>query len=522
MAENKKLSEVFKTVGLPPYTYVKPKYFGEVRADVQQPGKHLLVEGPSGIGKTCVVFKVFEELGWQKDSDYTYISARDPEPETALKAFFDTCQRGERPSPSVMVVDDFHLLPAELRNGFGAMLKRLSDRAFEEANPPKVILIGIPTTGNALLADAFDLGPRIGSYRFTSATDGEINKVLDEGENALNVIFEDRNYLLAESSGNFWLAQFIANKICSMQEIYESQEEVRILTFDLLTIRQRLMDELSQRCMPTALTFSKGKKWRPGGNKPYLDVLFALAKNPDLVVSYDKILNLVPDRRRPGVKAIRPRIAEVINDPIRGIDLRRQIAFDATSGFTVEDPLFRYFLSNVKEVDIYTQLGIDASNIDRARTFAYDIGFSFAGEVRPLAETINEELKSEDVLTFYDFDQQAFLLAENLENVLGRVYSESCAFYLVFLDENYIQKVWTQYERDIMTHSGRSGHIVPVILDEVGAQGVQGIPSVIGRIDLRAQWAELKKTNARSDDMLKIIRNRCVLPMLEKLNEQFA
>lgn len=522
MPANKKLSEVFKTVGLPPYTYVKPKHFGEVRADVEQPGKHLLIEGPSGIGKTCVIFKVFEELGWQKDLDYRYISARDPHPEVEVNQFFDSCARGESPSPSTMVIDDFHLLPGRLREGFGAVLKRLSDRAFEEANPPKAILIGIPTTGSALLADAFDLGPRLGSYRFTGATDGEINKVLDEGENALNVIFEDRNYLLAESSGNFWLAQFIANKICSMQEIYETQAELKILTFDLLFIRQRLMDELSQQCMPTAITFAKGKKWRPGGNKPYLDVLFALAKNPDLVVSYDKILNLVPDRRRPGVKAIRPRIAEVIYDPTHDIDLRRQIAFDANAGFTVEDPLFRYFLSNVKESDIYQRLGVEASNVDRARTFAYDIGFSFAGESRALVETINDQLKSEDVLTFYDFDQQAILLAENLEKVLGKIYSESCAFYLVFLDERYIQKVWTQYERDIMTHSGRSGHIIPVILDEVGAQGVAGIPSTIGRIDLRAQWTEFKKANGRSDDTLKIIRNRCVLPILEKLNEQFS
>jgi ABC-type uncharacterized transport system fused permease/ATPase subunit len=62
MVEKKKLEDVFKTVGLPPYTYIKPKYYGEVRADISQPGKHLLVEGPSGIGKTCVAFKVFEEL----------------------------------------------------------------------------------------------------------------------------------------------------------------------------------------------------------------------------------------------------------------------------------------------------------------------------------------------------------------------------------------------------------------------------------------------------------------------------
>lgn len=521
MQETKKLSEVFKTVGLPPYTYVKPKHFGEVRADIEQPGKHLLIQGPSGIGKTCVVYKVFEELGWEKNVDYGYVSARDPNPEIPVKKFFEACLDGQTPSPPVIVIDDFHLLPENQRYGIGTSLKRISDRAFEEANPPKAILIGIPTSGGALLAEAPDLGPRLGSYRFTSATDAEINKVLDEGEAALNVLFEDRNYLLAESSGNFWLAQFIASKVCSMQEIHETQPEVRILTFDLLNIRQRLMDELSQRCMPTAITFAKGKKWRPGGNKPYLDVLSALARNPDLVVSYDKILNLVPDRRRPGVKAVRPRIAEVICDPSRGIDLRRQVSFDVTSGFTIEDPLFRYFLTNVKEADIYRQLGVEGDNIDRARTYVYDIGFSFAGESRAMVEAINDQLKSEDVLTFYDFDQQAILLAEDLEKVLGKVYSSSCAFYLVFVDQNYVNKVWTKFERDIMTHSGRSGHIVPVVLDDTGAQGVMGISSSIGRIDLRTQWTEFKRTGSFSDDSLNVLRNRCVLPMLEKLDNQF-
>lgn len=77
MAEKKKLEDVFKTVGLPPYTYIKPLYYGEVRADIVQAGKHLLIEGPSGIGKTCVVFKVFEELKFQQNHDFLYVSCRD-------------------------------------------------------------------------------------------------------------------------------------------------------------------------------------------------------------------------------------------------------------------------------------------------------------------------------------------------------------------------------------------------------------------------------------------------------------
>ena len=521
MLEKKSLAEVFKTVGLPPYTYVKPSYYGEVRADIEQPGKHLLIEGPSGIGKTCIVYKVFGDLGWQKDINYGYVSCRDGDSEIRINAFFEAVNRGNHPNPPIIVIDDFHLIITQKRAEIGASLKRLSDRAFEQASPPKVILIGIPTTGLSLLSDAYDLGPRLGSYRFPKATDKEINHLIDEGENVLNIIFEDRDILLGESSGNFWLAQYICNKICSTQEIFETQEDTKILTFDLLAIRQRLMTELSQRYMSIAKTFAKGKKWRPGGNKPYLEVLLAVSRIPESVVTYDKILNMVPERRKPGLKAIRPRISEVIYNTEKHVDLRKQIAFDPEGGFSIEDPLFRYFLSNLDFKDLYRELGIEVDNIERSRLYSYDIGFSFAGEVRQIVEALNEQLKAEDVVTFYDYDQQAFLLAEDLETTLGRIYGEACRYYLVFLDKYYSDKVWAKYEKDIMTHSGRKKHLIPVVLDDKGAEGLVGISSTIGRIDLRDQWSEVQRTRVITQDVMNALRNRCVLPLLEKLDTPY-
>jgi hypothetical protein len=518
MNDKKRLADVFKTVGLPPYTYVKPSYYGEVRADIEQPGKHLLIEGPSGIGKTCIVYKVFEELGWSQPNHYLLISGRDENPSAQLDKFFEVAASGRSPEPSVLVVDDFHLFTATRRAEIGAQLKRLSDRAFEQQTPPKLILIGIPTTGTSLLAEAYDLGPRLGTYRFARATDSEIDKLISEGEAALNVLFEDREILLSESAGNFWLAQHICNKVCAIQEIYETQSDTAILTFDLLSIRQRLMVELSQRYMPVARTFAKGKKWRPGGNKPYLEVLLALSKLPDLVVTYDKVLNVVPERRRPGLKAIRARISEVLFDPSRNVDLRKQIAFDPDSGFSLEDPLFRYFLSNLNVADLYRDLGIEPDNLERARVYAYDVGFSFAGEVRTILEAINDQLKGEDVVTFYDFDQQSVLLALDLEQALRKVYAESCRYYLVFLDQHYQEKIWTKYEKDILTSSGRKEHIIPVVLDDIGSRGAVGISSTIGRIDLRDAWSELVKTGVLGVDVINAIRNRCVLPLIEKLD----
>lgn len=517
MSEKKKLEDVFKTVGLPPYTYVKPSYYGEVRADITQPGKHLLIEGPSGIGKTCVAFKVFEDLGLLQDQDFSYVSCRDSRAVAVIDEFFASASGGSPTKTSIIVIDDFHLLSSSKRAEIGSMLKRMSDRAFEHASPPKAVLIGIPTTGVSLLSDAYDLGPRLGTYVLSRATDAEVDRLINEGETALQVLFEDRDVLLFESAGNFWLAQYICSKVCAAQEVYETQDEPRILTFDLLGIRQRLMTELSQRYLPVARSFAKGKKWRPGGNKPYLEIILALCKIPESVVTFDKLLNLVPERRKPGIKAVRLRIGEVIFDTTKEVDLRKQIAFDPDAGFSIEDPLFRYFLTNLDQKRLYQELGVEDSTVETGRLYSYDVGFSFAGEVRRIVEVVNTEMKGEDVVTFYDYDQQAFLLALDLERTLGRVYAESCRYYLVFMDRHYREKVWTKYEKDIMTRPGRREHIIPVVLDDIGSEGAVGIPTTLGRIDLRDLWAEIQKTGAVSRDTVNAIRNRCVLPVLEKL-----
>ena len=89
----------------------------------------------------------------------------------------------------------------------------------------------------------------------------------------------------------------------------------------------------------------------------------------------------------------------------------------------------------------------------------------------------------------------------------------------MFLDKNYREKVWTKYEKDVMTRrGGREAHIVPVLLDDVGAEGAVGIPATIGRIDLKDVWTEIQKAGAVTPDAKNAIRNRCVLPMLEKLD----
>ena len=92
------------------------------------------------------------------------VSCRDLDAKERIDTFFDMAGRGKNPNPSLMVIDDFHLLSVNNRSDIGSSLKRMSDRAFECATPPKAILIGIPTTGVSLLSEAYDLGLRLGTY----------------------------------------------------------------------------------------------------------------------------------------------------------------------------------------------------------------------------------------------------------------------------------------------------------------------------------------------------------------------
>ena len=515
----KKLGDVFKTVGLPQYTYVKPAHYGEIRSDIEQDGKHLLIEGPSGIGKTCVVFKVFEDLHLTDGKEYLYISCREEDATDIIDLILHDHGTGNL-SHDMIFLDDFHILPESYRNTLGDRLKQISDQVFLKQKATKFILVGIPAAGGSILAKAGDLGPRIGGYRFSTASDAEINTLIDEGENALNILFEDRDIILSEASGNFWLAQYVCNKICAIKEIYETQDadKTDVLTFDLLTIRKRILAELSTRFMDTAVAFAKGKKWRPGGNKPYLELLLALARIPDSVVPFDKLLGLVSDRRRPGIRAIKPRISSVIYNQEEKIDLRKQIAFEDPS-FSFEDPLFRYFLTHLSEENLYRELGLSKESVDRDSIYTYDVAFSFAGEVRSIVERLNEELKQQDVVTFYDFDQQAMLLGDDLEEILRSIYETSAKYYVLFMDDVYAEKVWTKFEKDIMTHSTRSKHIIPVILTDKGKSGLVGVSSTLGRIDLSDVWSDFLKHRRFSDDNINAMRNRAVLPLIEKVDE---
>jgi hypothetical protein len=62
-----RLEDVFKPSGLPSFTFVQPSRHHHILLSLRTPGRSLVIEGPSGIGKTTAVEKALNELGIGRD-----------------------------------------------------------------------------------------------------------------------------------------------------------------------------------------------------------------------------------------------------------------------------------------------------------------------------------------------------------------------------------------------------------------------------------------------------------------------
>ena len=76
----------------------------------------------------------------------------------------------------------------------------------------------------------------------------------------------------------------------------------------------------------------------------------------------------------------------------------------------------------------------------------YDVALSFAGEDRHYAATLAQLLTAGGYSVFYDQYRQAELWGIDLYVHLSSVYKDQAHYYVIFLSEHYVQKMWTNHE----------------------------------------------------------------------------
>ncbi len=106
----------------------------------------------------------------------------------------------------------------------------------------------------------------------------------------------------------------------------------------------------------------------------------------------------------------------------------------------------------------------------------FDIALSFAGEDRAIAKELAQSLKRRGLKVFYDDEQQAELIGENLTEYLTDIYQNRASYCVVLVSGNYVRKRWARHEwRAAQSRAFEQfdkAYILPVRLDESELPGL--------------------------------------------------
>ena len=117
--------------------------------------------------------------------------------------------------------------------------------------------------------------------------------------------------------------------------------------------------------------------------------------------------------------------------------------------------------------------------------YEYDIGLSFAGQQRSYVEEVASSLQEQGVRVFYDDYEAVSLWGKDLYSHLSEVYEHLCRYCVLFVSEEYAQKVWTNHERksaQARALKEQGEYILPVRFDDTS---IPGLPDTVFYVDAR-------------------------------------
>ena len=440
------LEDVFKVSGIPTHTFVEPKKYPDLLLNLRTPGRCLVVEGPSGIGKTTAVEKALAAAGVSEG--VTKLSAR-------LKADLEYIEiLPETPDVGTVMVDDYHKLPVDTKAALADYLKILADTEDEKT---KIIVLGINQAGDSLIEFAPDLVNRIDVIRFETEPDEKISELLGRGSHALNTKLNVFDEIVAAASESFYLAQMLGREVCLSAGILQRQDDERNTDVSFAAVSASVWDRLSLSFRRRTEQFCRGAKLRKEGRAPYLHILNWLATGESWTLDLRDAI-----RRNTSLRGSVGQVVDkgFLRDLVEGNeDIRAVLHYDDFSKqLTVEDPQYLFFLRGVPWRQFARDIGFLSVEFDRR----YDFALSFAGPDRSIAEGLFGALAENELEVFYDKNEQHRILAEDVEDYLRPIYQSEAQFVVVLLGPEYPKRIWTKIESDAFRERLADGAVIPI------------------------------------------------------------
>lgn len=442
----KKLEEVFKTSGIPTYTFVRPREYSSLVVALRTAGRGVVVEGPSGIGKTTAVTNALDELNLV--GRVTKLSARRRDDLDVIKALPTMKAFG------TVLVDDFHRLPSDIRNDIADLMKLLAD---EESADCKVVLVGINKACESLVQFAPDLNTRLEVISLETNPDEKVYELVSLGEDALNTTINVKAEIVAASHGSFYIAQMLSHQTCIDAGVLEDQHERRATTVSFEATRGKVFDRLSRSFMERTKRFARGTRFRREGRAPYLRLLHLLAQSEEWSLNIAQVVAAHP--------ALSGSVTQIVEKGyLAGLiqsdsELAAVLHFDPESRIlSVEDPQYIYFLRSIA----WSQFAEDVGFLSVEIPSKYDFALSFAGVDREFAQALFDALQEMEFEVFYDRNEQHRILAEDIEDYLRPIYQSDAEFVVALLGPDYPKRIWTKFESDQFKKRFKQGAVIPV------------------------------------------------------------
>src|SRR5258708_1381493 len=478
-----KLEEVYRTEGVPEYTFVKPPNYNEILVDIRTAGKPVIVEGQSGTGKTTTVRKILERLG--EGISYRYLTARRAEDVSAITDIAAGKSKG------AFIIDDFHRLDNQLQSSLANLVKS-SAELWDPERYPKIVIVGINRVGSELINLVHDIAKRCGIHRISPADPSTTAELIAKGEQLLNVRIRNKDGIFVESKGDYWLTQLFCHTICLNNDVLESVSDQKELTFSISELRQKVIQRLEHNYLEPIKQFCRGKRFR-ATNDPYLKLLRCVGEQDSSIVDVTELAN-ANEAVRGSINNIKEKRLSILIES-KPICETYFYYNPETKNFAIEDPALFYYL---KHLD-WERLKRDCGFRSQENSFQYDFALSFAGEHRLLARQIAEQLEILDCAVFFDELFENNFLGTAWTKQFQQIFKEQARFVVCLLDEHYSRKIWPIFEKECFVPRLNDGAIIPIYLDETV---FLGIPREIAGITFKYVEDEPDLLNRAIDEIV--------------------
>ncbi len=482
------LQDVFVLSGIPKHTFVQAMEYPRLLVALRTRGRSIIVEGPSGIGKTTAVINAIAEAGLS--DKVIQLSARKPADIVFIKELPDQVPFG------TVLVDDFHRLDTDTKRTIADLMKTLAD---EGAAHSKLIILGIPNAGQSLIQFGKDLANRVEVIPFEANPEHKVTELVSKGEAALNISLNIRDEIIREAQGSFYLAQMLSYHTCIRANILRTVTEPLETKESYESVRSHVMATLARSFHETAITFARGSKLRREGRAPYLHLLYWLSQSKNWYINCDREVDHHPEQRGSVSQVVtKGYLADAVAS---SGDIQRVLHYDSSSKLLiVQDPQFVFYIRNLS----WPRFAEEVGYISLEFASRYDFALSFAGSDRDIAEALFRQLQEHEFEIFYDKNEQHRILAEDVEEYLAPIYSSDAQLVICILGPDYPKRVWTKFESEQFKERFKTGEVIPIVLS-TAPLGVFDSASRVGHI----RWDRAADFGSQLQAAVDLLVSKC-------------